>query len=275
MQTKIAGGQPRAAREGTPHELYRMNISSLSSLDSLTITSSSQSGKSHKSNPLNNTLNTLEKDLASGDTSDAASLLSTVLSNAPGASSKSGSSAAGSGASGVGDQITSYLQSIQSAVASGDTSKAQSILTKLNSFLAANPPPQGPSSADGSSNSENPLEKALDAVGSDLKSGDTSDASSLISDLLSNAPGSSSKSDSSADSSGTSSVGDQITTFLKSLQSALSSNDTKDATSILSALKDYLNKNMPSQSSNSGTYSSDGTLSSATSSTASVLSELV
>jgi hypothetical protein len=70
-------------------------------------------------------------------------------------------------------------------------------------------------------------------------------------------------------------VGDEITSFLKSLQSALSSGDTKDATSILSDLKDYLSKNTGLQTSSSGMYSSDGTLASDSSSTSSVLSALV
>jgi hypothetical protein len=112
-------------------------------------------------------------------------------------------------------------------------------------------------------------------VGSDLQSGDTSDASTLISDVLSDAPNSCSSSGSSTGSSGSSSVGSQITSYLQSLQSALSSDNTTDATSILSDLKDYLNKNTPFQASNSGTYSADGTLASTSSSTASALSALI
>ena len=125
------------------------------------------------------------------------------------------------------------------------------------------------------SNKSNPLSNALSSLESDLKSGDTSDAASLLSNILSNAPASSAESSSSTDSSGSSSVGSQITSYLHSLQSALSSDNTTDATSILSDLKDYLNKNTPFQASNSGTYSADGTLASTSSSTASALSALI
>ena len=111
-------------------------------------------------------------------------------------------------------------------------------------------------------------------MGSDLQSGDTSDASSLLSDLLSNAPNSSSNSSSSTAGS-SSSTAEQITKYLKTLQGALSSGDTTSATTILGDLKDYLKQNTSYPISDSGTYSSDGTLASTSSSSVSTLSALI
>lgn len=118
-----------------------MTISSLSSPDYYsTITNSSKTHKSSTSNPLNNALTAVEGDLESGDTTDASTVLTNLLANAPGSSTASSNSTASSGSSSVGDQITSYLKSLQSALSSGDTSTAKNILTQLNNYLTANAP---------------------------------------------------------------------------------------------------------------------------------------
>ena len=140
-QTKIADGRPRAVRKRALNERNPvMNISSLSSLDYSTSTSSTQTNKSNKSNPLSNALSSLENDLTSGDTSDATSLLSSLLSNAPSSTSDSSSSTDSSDSSSVGGAITSYLQSLQNALSSGDTTSAASVLSDLNDYLNQNTP---------------------------------------------------------------------------------------------------------------------------------------
>ena len=99
-------------------------------------------------------------------------------------------------------------------------------------------------------------------MGTDLQSGDTSDASSLVTDILAHAPGSSSESGSSTGgSSGGSSVGDQITQLSQiAPERAFFRRNERRASSVLTELMDYLAKNAPAQPAVSGTYSSDGTV---------------
>jgi len=109
-----------------------MTISNLSTLDYYsTAISSNATNKSKQTNPLSNALSTVEEDLQSGNTTDASSVVSEILSNAPNSTSDSSSSNPAS-------EITDYLKTLQRAISSGDTSSAESILSKLNDYLAAN-----------------------------------------------------------------------------------------------------------------------------------------
>ncbi|MGA2747688.1 MAG: hypothetical protein ABSG59_02850 [Verrucomicrobiota bacterium] len=249
-----------------------MTISNLSTLDYYsTAISSNATNKSKQTNPLSNALSTVEEDLQSGNTTDASSVVSEILSNAPNSTSDSSSSNPAS-------EITDYLKTLQSAISSGDTSSAEGILSKLNNYLAANAPGQGAAGANGGAASGNPLGQALSTVEEDLQSGDTTDASSVVSEILSNATNSTSDSSSSTDSTDSadsSNPASEITDYLKTLQRAISSGDTSSAESILSKLNDYLAANAAFQPTGAGTYSSDGTVTAASTTTDSALSALV
>jgi hypothetical protein len=233
---------------------------------------------SSDSNPMEKALNSLTCALKSGDISTAQSVLRDILSHAP----KSSCSSAGSGdsisSSSGGDKITEFLKSLQTALSAGDTTKAQSIVSSLKDYMAANLPPKPPGAAadttSGTSGSSNPMEKALDSLASALGSGDISTAQSVLKDILSHAPKSSSSSAASGGSINSSSGGDEITDFLKALQTALSSGDTTKAQSIVSSLKDFMAANPPPQPPGAGRYSTDGSLTSISSTSTSALSAL-
>ena len=98
-------------------------------------------------------LDSLESALNSGDTSSAQSLLTDLLSHSPDGGSSSSSSTTSSDAasstdstssSDPGVKITNYLKKIQSAISSGKTSSAESLLSSLKDYLAANAPQQPP-----------------------------------------------------------------------------------------------------------------------------------
>ena len=134
------------------------------------------------------------------------------------------------------------------------------------------------SNATNKSKQTNPLSNALSTVEEDLQSGDTTDASSVVSEILSNATNSTSDSSSSTDSTDSadsSNPASEITDYLKTLQSAISSGDTSSAEGILSKLNDYLAANAAFQPTGAGTYSSDGTVTAASTTTDSALSALV
>ncbi len=102
---------------------------------------------SNATNPLQQALDSLSDSLTSGDTSTAQSILSDILSHAPKSDSTSdsgddSSSTNASSSTHPGDKITSFLKELKSALASGDTSTAQSIVSSLKDYLAANPPPK-------------------------------------------------------------------------------------------------------------------------------------
>lgn len=249
-----------------------MNVSNVSSTDYYSSAISS-SPKSTKSNPLQKALESLENDLSSGDTTSASAELNDILSHAPNAASSTSSTDSSSDSTNPGDQITKYLKSIQSAIASGDTTSAQNALSSLQDYVTANPPPTpaGGSNATGSSSANaNPLQKALTSLESDLKSGDTTDATSLLSDIISHTSKKSGNSSADGNTASTSSSSDTFNTYLKSLKSALSSGDTTTAQSIVTSLQDYLAANQPSQSASAGTYSADGDFNSTSASSSAI-----
>jgi hypothetical protein len=230
------------------------------------------------SNPMEKALNSLTSALKSGDISTAQSVLKDVLSHAPKSSSGSTGSGDSASSSSGGGKITEFLKSLQTALTAGDTTKAQSIVSSLKDYMAANPPPKPPGAAadttNGTSESSNPMEKALDSLASALGSGDISTAQSVLKDILSHAPKSSSDSTGSGDSTSSSSGGDKITDFLKSLQTALTVGDTTKAQSIVSSLKDFMAANPPPQPPGAGRYSTDGDFTSISSASTSALSAL-
>jgi len=249
-----------------------MNISNVSTTDYYS-TALSSSAKSAKSNPLQKALDSLASDLSSGDTASASTELDNILSHAPKASSSTSSTDGSSGNTNPGDQINKYLKSIQSAIASGDTAGAQSALSSLQSYVKANPPPTPPggsnATADGSA-TDNPLQKALTALSSDLTSGDTTDAASLLSDIISHTSKKSGTDSTDSSTDSTSSSSNTFNTYLKSLKSALATGDTTGAQSIVSSLQDYLAANQPSQAATVGTYSANGDFNSTTASSNSI-----
>ena len=231
------------------------------------------------SNPMAKALDSLTSALNSGDTSAAQSVLKDILSHAPkAASSSSSSNSSDSSSSGAGDKISDFLKSLQTALSAGDTSEAQSIVSSLKDFMAANPPPKPPAGGvgamSGTSESSNPMAKALDSLASALGSGDTPTAQNILTDILSHTPESSSDSAISSDSSSISSAGNKITDFLKSLKTALSAGDTSKAESLVSSLKDYMAANPPPEPPGAGRYSTDGSFTALSSTTASALSAL-
>jgi len=240
-----------------------MNVSSLSSAsysyDQLAVSNKSSTQRTRQGgNPMLEDLNSLQSALSSGDTSSAQSILSNILSHAP--KSANASSDAGStdtSSSNPADQITSYLKQIKSALSTGDTASAQSLVTSLKDYLAANPPPQPPDGGagmtTGNQNASNPLEEALDSLESALSSGDTSTANSVLTEMLSHAP----KSDSTSTD-----TADQFSSYLTRIQSALSSGDSSSAESYLTSLKEYLSANPPPPPPGVGTYAEDGSFSS-------------
>jgi len=256
-----------------------MTISSLSPADYYDNTASS-STKSKSSDPLQQVLTSLESDLASGDTTDAASTLSDILSKAPNATGGTTGTDSSSNSSSSTDPITKYLKEIKSAIASGDTSNAQSLVTSLQKYVTDNPPPMPPNggsnSGGGSSTNGNPLEQALTSLSSDLSSGDTTDASTVLSDLISHTSHKSDSSstdstttaDSSSSTNSTSGSSNELTTYFKSILSALSSGDTTSAESLVTTLQNYLTANQPAPA--SGTYSADGSILSDTTTTNSI-----
>jgi uncharacterized protein HemY len=246
-----------------------MNVSNVSSTDYY----SSAISSSTKSNPLQKALQSLESDLESGDTTSASTEVNDLLSHAPKTSSSASAADSSSDTTNGGDQITQYLKSLKSAIASGDTTGAQSVLSKLQDYVAANPPPTPPAGSNatgGSSANANPLQKALTSLESDLNSGDTTDATSLLSDIISHTSKNSGNSSTDSSTASTSSSSDTFNKYLKSLKSALSSGDTTSAQSILSSLQDYLAANQPSQSASAGTYSANGDINSTTASSSNI-----
>jgi hypothetical protein len=126
-----------------------MNISSVSSNNyyydtTSTTLAGARRRSSSESNPMEKALDSLTSALNSGDISTAQSVLKDILSHAPQSSSDSATSAVSSNSSGAGDKITDFLKSLQSALSTGDTSGAQSIVSSLKDYMAANPPPAPP-----------------------------------------------------------------------------------------------------------------------------------
>ncbi|MDR3459337.1 MAG: hypothetical protein P4N60_18050 [Verrucomicrobiae bacterium] len=116
-------------------------------------------GSSATDNPLQKALNSLKSDLNSGDTTDATSLLSDIISHTSKKSGTAGTDSSTASASNSSDTFNTYLKSLKSALASGDTSSAQSIVSSIQDYLAANQPPQaagaGTYSTNGDFNSTN------------------------------------------------------------------------------------------------------------------------
>jgi hypothetical protein len=233
-----------------------MNVSSVSTTDYNSSTTS-LSKKSAHSNPLQQAVTALASDLKSGDTASATSEVSDILSNTDGSSNSSD----------TGNPVTNYLKSLKAAIASGDTTGAQNIVSSLQDYMTANPPPTPP---DGSNNStsdtstdDNPLQQALESLTSDLQSGDTTSAASELSDIISHTSNdsnsSSANSSSSTDSS--SSTSDDLSSYLKSLKSALASGDTTSALNLVASLQNYLSAN---SAAGGGTYAANGNLNSTT-----------
>jgi len=250
-----------------------MTISSLSSTGYYF--GSANSSRTKSGNPLQDALSSLETDLQSGDTSDASSVLSNLLSHGPKAASDS--STTDDSSSNPADKVTNYLKTIQQAVSSGDTSGAQTALASLQDFMTSNPPPKPPNggtSGTAGTDGNNPLQKALSSLASDLTSGDTTDASSILSDIIAHtnksaATTSSTDSTDNTDStSATTSFSDDFSAYLKSLSSAISTGDTSSAQSILASFEKYLQANQPSAA--SGTYAANGDFTSTTSSGSSI-----
>lgn len=139
----------------------------------------------------------------------------------------------------------------------------------------------------GTSDTSNPFEKALDSLESALNSGDTSTAQSVLSGILSHAPkappaggqdDSSTSSSSTTDSTSSTSTnsGDQIGSLLNQIKSDLASGDTSSAESAVTSLKDYLSQNAPPPPpfAGAGIYSTDGNYSASSSSSRPALSSL-
>jgi hypothetical protein len=244
-----------------------MTISNISSSDyysSLQALSANSpfSRSAGSANPLSDALDSLQSALSSGDTSTAQKVLSQIVARAPRADDASGSGdtdSGGSTSSNPGAKIGSFLKQVQSALSSGDTSKAQSVISSLQDYMAANPPPQPPGGkSDGVSAPTNPLDTALTSLEDALSSNDTSSAQKILSDLLAHAPKSADSGTDSTNAANSSSSTDNISDFLKQLQSAMSSGETSKAEDLLSSLKDYLQKNPPPPPPGAGTYSTDG-----------------
>lgn len=271
-----------------------MNISGISTNDyyynqlATNSTSGAKAG-THRSNPLTKALDSMQNALNSGDTATASSILSNILSRSPGSASSSGdtTSSTDGSSSNPADKITSFLKQVQSALSSGDTATAQSAISSLEDYMASNQPPQPPASSTDSagtaSSSSNPLTNVLDSVASALSSGDTATAQNLVAELVAHSPKSFSAGSDTGDSAGSSTSSasttgsdpaSTITNFFQKLQSALGSGDTSSAQSIVSSLKDYLAANPPGGPEGAGTYSSNGTLFSSSSSAQSSVSIL-
>jgi ribosomal protein S20 len=249
-----------------------MNVSNVSSTDYYSGAISS-STKSTKSDPLQKALQSLESDLESGNTTSASTEVNDILSHAPKTSSSASPTDTSSGTTNSGDQITQYLKSLKSAITAGDTTSAQSVLSKLQDYVTANPPPTPPGgghAAGSSSANDNPLQKALKSLESDLNSGNTTDATSLLSDIISHTSKNSGNSSTDSNTASTSSSSDTFNTFLKSLKSALSSGDTTSAQSIVTSLQHYLAANQPSQAASAGTYLANGDFNSTTANSSSI-----
>jgi hypothetical protein len=247
-----------------------MTISSLSSTGYYF--GSANSSRTKSGNPLQDALSSLETDLQSGDTSDASSVLSNLLSHGPKAASDS--STTDDSSSNPADKVTNYLKTIQQAVSSGDTSGAQTALASLQDFMTSNPPPKPPNggtSGTAGTDGNNPLQKALSSLASDLTSGDTTDASSILSDIIAHtnkSAATTSSTDRTDSTSATTSFSDDFSAYLKSLSSAISTGDTSSAQSILASFEKYLQANQPSAA--SGTYAANGDFTSTTSSGSSI-----
>ena len=108
-------------------------------------------GQTQSQDPLSDTLDSIESALSSGDTSTAQSLLSALLAHAPKSSATetdSGSTSTDSSSgSNPAQKITSFLKELKSALASGDTSSAETVVSSLKDCLSSNPmrPPSGTS----------------------------------------------------------------------------------------------------------------------------------
>jgi hypothetical protein len=241
-----------------------MTISSLSSTGYYF--GSANSASSQSGNPLQKALSSLENDLQSDDTTDASSVLSDLLAHGP--KNATDSSATDGSSSNPADQLTKYLKTIQKAISSGDTSGAQTALASLQNYISANPPPTPPNGGSSGTDSDNPLQKALSSLASDLTSGDTTDASSVLSDIIAHTTNSGTSTSSMDSTSATTSSSDDFNAYLKSLSSAISSGDTSSAQSILTSFEKYLQANQPSSA--SGTYAANGDFTSTTSSGSSI-----
>jgi hypothetical protein len=131
-----------------------MNVSHISSTDRYSSTLSFPP-KASQSNPLQQAVKSLANNLKSGDTASAASEVSDIIAHTSkdSGSSRTDRSRSADGSSGA-DDLNTYLKSLQTALAAGDTASAQSLVASLQNYLSANPPASGGTySADGNYNS--------------------------------------------------------------------------------------------------------------------------
>lgn len=159
-----------------------------------------------------------------------------------------------------GNPFEKALESLQSALQSGDTSSAQTILSELLSHQAKHASATGDSSE-----STNPLATSLKDLQSALESGDTTTAQSVISSLQTmaqNPPPPPPPTNGAGRSN-------PMEKALTSIQSSLSSGDITTAQSILS---DLLSHSPKAQSAGSSDTQNSSSTSSTTSSTSSLTS---
>jgi len=117
--------------------------------------------------------------------------------------------------------MSSALSSLESALSSGDTNTAQSLVSDILSHS-----PNASSDSDSDSDTDS------------TSTTSTSTTSTTATD--------------------SSSPASKIDAYLKSMKESLASGDTSDAQKTLQSLKDYLTANLPSAPSGAGTYSAAG-----------------
>ena len=146
--------------------------------------------------------------------------------------------------------IDSLLKTLGTALQSGNTTDANTALTALEKLASSNSADSSSTSTSSTSSTDNPFLKDLQSIGSDLASGNTTDAQSVLASIQQKIHGHHHGPPPSDDSSSTSSSSTDSTTstssidsLLKTLSTALQSGNTTDANTALTSLEKLASSN--------------------------------
>jgi hypothetical protein len=146
--------------------------------------------------------------------------------------------------------IDSLLKTLGTALQSGNTTDANTALTALEKLASSNSADSSSTSTSSTSSTDNPFLKDLQSIGSDLASGNTTDAQSVLASIQQKIhghhhgpPPSDNSSSTSSTSTDSTTSASSIDSLLKTLSTDLQSGNTSDANTALTSLEKLASSN--------------------------------